>query len=155
MAHVTPLHPLIKLNGDCWEWLGTSSSGGYGMAWQPERRRMSYWHRLNYEHFVEPIPDGYQIDHLCRNPPCCNPAHLEAVTPRENWHRGEAPSAQRARQDHCKNGHRFSTENTYISKAGKRSCRACAREYKRDHLKEYHREYMRAWRRRKTEQGSA
>lgn len=128
MAHVTPLHPLVSLNGDCWEWQGTSSQGGYGMAWVAVRKRMGYWHRMNYEYFVGPIADGLQIDHLCRNPPCCNPAHLEAVTPQVNTLRGNSPAAQQARQTHCKNGHPFAGENLLLTKSGRRSCRTCNRE---------------------------
>ena len=56
-----------------------------------------YQHRLAYERFIGPIPLGYQIDHLCRNPSCFNPEHLEAVLPSENVRRGLSPQLTRER----------------------------------------------------------
>ena len=53
-------------------------------------------HRFAYEEYVGPIPDGLQIDHLCRNKWCVNPEHLEPVTCRENALRGVAPSVRLA-----------------------------------------------------------
>ncbi len=86
-----------------------------------------YAHRWAFEQFKGPIADGLQIDHLCRVRHCVNPDHLEAVSQRANILRGEATSAQRARQTHCKRGHRFDLANTYIRPAGHRNCRACRR----------------------------
>jgi hypothetical protein len=74
-----------------------------------------------------------QLDHLCRVPPCVNPEHLEPVTPAVNTQRGEP-----ATKTHCKNGHEYTPENTYIrsgkGKGGKRDCRACGRERTRRYL---------------------
>ncbi|MEO1065368.1 MAG: HNH endonuclease signature motif containing protein, partial [Actinomycetota bacterium] len=69
-----------------------------------------YVHRLVYEELVGPIPDGHQIDHLCRVRLCGNPAHLEAVEGLENVHRGLAVRYR----THCRNGHPINEENTYI-----------------------------------------
>lgn len=93
-------------------------------------------HRLIYETLVGPIPDGLQIDHLCRNRPCINPLHLEPVTARQNSLRGQTFAARRAAQTHCLRGHAFDLLNTYISAVGTRKCRECMRGYKRRHRQE-------------------
>ena len=76
-----------------------------------------------------PVPDGIEIDHLCRVRHCANPEHLEAVTPTENTMRGEGVGAKNARLTHCKHGHPLSGDNLYIvTRAGgkrRRVCRTC------------------------------
>jgi len=72
----------------CWIYTGDLNRNGYGTRRVKKRRQMV--HRLIYEHFKGPIPDGYVIDHLCRVRCCCNPDHLEAVTVKENTKRGKA-----------------------------------------------------------------
>lgn len=71
---------------ECWPWTMARQDSGYGRARLPGYPTMPA-HRVAYMLANGPIPDGYHIDHLCRNPPCCNPAHLEAVTPAENHRR--------------------------------------------------------------------
>ena len=72
----------------CWHWLGWESGNGYGkVSWQG---RDSMAHRVVYEIAIGAIPEGYLLDHLCRIRCCCNPDHLEPVTPLENTLRGEA-----------------------------------------------------------------
>lgn len=75
----------------CWEWTGAKTAAGYGQF----TRRKEYAHRHAYEDLVGPIPEGLVIDHLCRNPSCVNPDHLEPVTQRENIRRGTSPLADR------------------------------------------------------------
>lgn len=83
-------------------------------------------HRFNYERFRGPIPPGLVLDHLCRNPACVNPEHLEPVTDRENLRRGMGPSMVTFRTNRCKRGHDLTPENTYRRPdTGTRQCRAC------------------------------
>jgi hypothetical protein len=79
-----------------------------------------------YERYVGPIPEGLNIDHLCRVKACCNPAHLEPVTQHENIMRSPiALAAINARKTHCKYGHEFTEANTIRTKNAKRQCREC------------------------------
>lgn len=90
--------------------------------------KYKHWftHRLAFEAWMGPIPHGLVIDHLCRVPACCNPAHLEAVTVWENTLRGDNPMAAKARKTHCKRGHAFTDENTR-RRDGRRECWTCHR----------------------------
>lgn len=116
----------VDKSGDCWLWTGALRSGGYGHWWANNADLLP--HRYAYEVTVGPIPDGMQLDHLCRVRHCCNPAHLEPVSQRENNLRSLSPSAENAVKTHCKWGHEFTPENTYRppKKPTSRHCRACA-----------------------------
>jgi len=109
-------------SGDCWLWTGHRDADGYG------RYGRLLAHRVAYALLVGPVPDGLQLDHLCRNRRCLKPEHLEAVTRRENFARSTHPSAAALRSGHCLNGHEFDAANTYIRPNGTRRCRACHRE---------------------------
>lgn len=104
---------IIQSSG-CWEWQGTLQKNGYSTFGLEAKSLRG--HRWSYEHFIGPIPEGLQIDHLCRNRSCVNPEHLEPVTAREN--------SRRAMRASCVNGHPFSEENTYMH-GGRRYCRTC------------------------------
>lgn len=72
----------------CWEYLGALNGGGYGVVGVSKPRSKQFRaHRVMYEHFVGPIPEGFDLDHLCRNRKCVRPDHLEAVTRKENLRR--------------------------------------------------------------------
>lgn len=64
--------PDYKINAEtgCWEWEKFRTTKGYAGC---------HAHRLYWERANGPIPEGFHVHHLCRNPPCVNPAHLEAV----------------------------------------------------------------------------
>lgn len=130
MAYVVTKTPMqrwalkVRVTKGCWLWTGTTTPKGYGRFWNGSETVYAY--RFAYRQFVGPIPAGLQIDHLCRNPACVNPSHLEPVTAQENLRRGTGFPAINALKTHCKHGHEFTPENTYvILETGQRRCRAC------------------------------
>ena len=110
----------------CVEWTGATNSRGYGVRRRPRPRRMVYVHRDAWEEANGPIPDGMVIDHLCNNRACYNVDHLRLATHSENQHAEHSPTTN-ANKTHCKQGHEFSQENTYMWR-GARYCRTCRRE---------------------------
>jgi hypothetical protein len=108
----------------CWNWTAGITRKGYATFWDQVQNRDRRAHRWAYEWFIGPIPEGLQIDHLCRNRRCVNPTHLEPVTARENTFRGVTIAARNAAKTHCPSGHPFDETNTYRRKSG-RDCRAC------------------------------
>ena len=160
----------ITIGDGCWEWQAHRRDG-YGMFRWNGQMRMA--HRFAYELMVGPIPDGYHVDHLCRNPGCVRFDHLEAVPASVNSQRKagwvarkwRCPSGHPYSPDnvaldrghpycmeckrascrryyakkralgvdrlgqqsptHCKRGHEFTPENTYVKPDGRRQCRAC------------------------------
>lgn len=113
---------------DCWNWLGCLRNG-YG-CFQMDYRS-DYSHRFAYEDKVGAIPEGLEIDHLCRNRRCCNPHHMEPVTRAENVLRGFGLGALNKRKTHCHKGHHFDSANTFMDSHGHRQCRICKRERER------------------------
>ena len=115
---------ILVLENGCWEWQGPLNRNGYGLFYLSKTRAA---HRVSYEFFVGLIPEGLQIDHLCRNRACVNIEHLEIVTHRENCLRGTSPLAVNARRTHCVHGHPLSGKNLAIGYRGDRICKACHR----------------------------
>lgn len=119
-----------KTTDGCWLWQGGMYSNGYGQfALGGTPRRTALAHRMAYEQCVGPIPQGKDLDHLCRVRHCVNPEHLEPVTRSENLLRSPIMGQGNRLETHCKQGHERSTENVYIVK-GTRQCRVCRRATK-------------------------
>jgi len=126
----------VRKENECWVWTGIINEEGYGKI-SMGRNRIRSAHRESYKAFVGEIPEGKEIDHLCRNRACVNPNHLEAVSHRENVKRGKLGETTKKRQlekRFCRNGHEYSEENTYIDpriygtqKSPSRHCRICKR----------------------------
>lgn len=106
------------VTGPCWIWTGGDNGKGYGLVSYQGRQQST--HRLAYTLLVGPIPDGLQIDHLCRVHPCCNPGHMEPVTNLENSLRSD-----RATRTECIRKHPLSGDNLIIKKPGERGRRRC------------------------------
>jgi hypothetical protein len=115
----------------CWLWPGTSAGtkGRYG-TFQPGTRASDpkvYAHRFAYEDKVGPIPEGLEIDHLCRVRLCVNPAHLEPVTKQEN--------DRRKRLTVCARGHDLTLDENcqWDAKGRRRGCLLCNRQTSREY----------------------
>lgn len=114
----------------CWAWDRAVTSHGYG-AQSLGRGRTAPAHRLAYEFAKGPIPEGLELDHLCRVRSCINPDHLEAVTHEVNVRRGEAGGRFKT---HCLRGHPMSGDNLRIGPT-QRHCRACCSLYFKNYRK--------------------
>lgn len=119
----------INRSGSCWLWVGGRNLAGYGIFHPPRvdgRVQSLMAHRVAYELHVGPIPAGLQIDHLCGTKACVNPAHLEAVTSRENTMRAaNAPATINAGKTRCPRGHEYD----YLAPGGRyRGCLTCWRQ---------------------------
>jgi hypothetical protein len=113
---------------NCWNWTGHKFKHGYGgIQWDG---KLMLAHRLSYKDFYGEIDENLSLDHLCRNPSCVNPTHLDQVTHKENVLRGVGPTAVNSKKTHCKKGHEFDEINTYKTEDG-RSCKICVNIRKR------------------------
>src|SRR5262245_5795537 len=109
----------------CLFWTGCRTKLGYGRFNVCDPARVGLAYRWWWEQANGLVPEGLELDHLCRNPPCVEPTHLEAVTHKTNLLRGEGVSAKHARKTHCDFGHLYDESNTYRRKNGSRECRVC------------------------------
>lgn len=120
-------------NNSCINWPTSSNKGGYGQVYF--QNTCMTVHRMIYLLFVGIIPNGYQIDHLCRNRACINPEHLEAVTMRENIRRGESGIRNRIKTK-CKRGHEF--DKSINRRNGERICSLCQQMREKRRVKRTH-----------------
>lgn len=125
------LASLAELGPDvCWIWPGAVDTSGYGKVNTGRPKRTRGAHRMAYEHLIGPVPDGLQLDHLCRTRLCVNPGHLQPVTPAENVRRGLLPelmarSHSKAGRSVCAHGHPWVPQNVGRLGNGYEYCRAC------------------------------
>lgn len=108
-------------NFGCWIWLGAKNNKGYAQI--RIQRKCYLVHRVLFESIVGPIPAGLELDHLCRQPACVNPIHMEAVTHAVNIRRGRRAPWKEA----CPGGHAYTSANTYWNTRGHRVCLTCKR----------------------------
>lgn len=133
-------HYVIDADTGCWLWTKSLTKYGYAkvkVAAAPgdwSRSQTTVAHRVMYEEYVGPIPEGMTLDHLCRVRHCVNPEHLEPCTRAVNTMRGDGPCARNARKTLCIHGHPLSGENliayTYRGSTW-RACRECRRRTSR------------------------
>jgi len=114
----------VEKTAGCWRWTAALDSDGYGSF--AINRRAAVAHRVSYRLLVGAIPEGLQLDHLCRNRACVNPAHLEPVTAAENLRRADLALGIRSAKTHCPKGHEYNGDNTYTLR-NTRYCRPCNR----------------------------
>jgi HNH endonuclease len=117
----------------CEEYPGYRNRRGYGVIGRHTGNKLA--HRVSYELHIGPIPEGMLVCHHCDNPPCINPKHLFLGTQKDNMgdcsSKGRTGNVHRGKT-HCKYGHEFSEENTFVNKLGIRKCRACWRRMYHD-----------------------
>lgn len=138
----------------CWFWVGGIRAAGYGTFAIKRGKRWTQTtaSRVAYQLYVGPIPDGFEVDHLCRSRPCVRPDHLEAIPLAENRRRRDIgyspvvprdpipipepplspPPTPKPRRDPmiCKNGHDKRIVGTVSNgrngrNGWKRTCAAC------------------------------
>lgn len=117
-------------DGNCWEWQAGLQSQGYGMfsltTVIPNQTKIVLAHVWAFEYLIGPVPEGLELDHLCRNTRCVNPSHVEAVTHAINFLRGNHPTAINSRNNVCIRGHDLNSPTVYINPTnGARYCREC------------------------------
>lgn len=111
--------PKVNKTDGCWTWLGAHNAKGYAIYGRGGA------HRVAYRLAKGPIPDGTEIDHLCRKRGCVNPDHLEAVPHRVN--------VERAKRDECRNGHPYIEGSYHLRRNGTKVCKTCHRRAQRRH----------------------
>jgi hypothetical protein len=139
---------IAKTLDGCWEWTGGCDKDGYGQLKVRRHGKITTMraHHMAFTLMGRSIPNGMQLDHLCRNRCCVRPEHLELVSGAENNARSGSPSAVNARKTHCIRGHEFNQSNTRVDKNGHRRCKICDNENRKTpERRAVHAAYMRNW----------
>ena len=127
-ADMTLFWQKVDQSGPCWMWLAATDRNGYGL-YSPLKSTgapMGMAHRYALANALgRTIPSHLDVDHLCKQPSCVNPEHLELVSHRENLRRANA------HRTHCAQGHPRTAENWVERRNGHYYCRACSREVAR------------------------
>ncbi|PXH62351.1 HNH endonuclease signature motif containing protein [Klebsiella variicola] len=118
------------LETGCWIFTGSRLPSGYGILWNGARPTGA--HRISFQLYKGEIPAGKEIDHICNNRSCVNPAHLQAISHKENIHKSSTLMGVNARKSHCKRGHPLNGENLHITPLGARQCKECMRMHARN-----------------------
>jgi len=118
-------------NSGCWLWTGKAGVRGYGQI-RVGSGKVRQAHIVVFETLVGKVPTGLELDHKCRVHSCVNPQHLEAVTHKENMRRGlQTIQTLQSSKTECPKGHAYEGDNFRRDRRGKRICRICDRDRRR------------------------
>lgn len=133
-AHERIMARVVVTENGCWVFQGAKNKRGYGVVNLGRMVGTALVHRVIWEHHRGEIPGDLTLDHLCANPACCNPDHLEPVSKSENtrrqWtRRSPDPGRKNRNKTHCPHGHPYDVENTFRFGPENRwrRCRTCNR----------------------------
>ena len=114
----------------CWQWLANTFGDGRGQV--TYRKQKWQAHKWLWCSLRGNVPEGLELDHLCRNGLCVNPYHLEAVSHQINCQRGQGWSGRNIRKLQCPQGHTYTVENTLFftrrNGAMGRRCAQCRKD---------------------------
>jgi|SRR5215472_5456853 len=123
----------------CWEWTGFRNGKGYGM-FRVDNKRVRHAHRVALVAALGYEKHEKETDHLCRNPACVKPLHLEFVSRRMNQERSPISMLNvESQKTHCRYGHPFDIANTGHRYDGKKArvCITCRRRRIREYCRRY------------------